>query len=577
MTYTDSAVLDHRRTTAGRPETLVSLLRRRAASAPDALLYEVLEDGDDRALSLTAAELDNHARHVGAILQGLGAQGARAVVLYSPGIEFVNAFFGCLYAGAVAVPAPPPESEEALTRLEALIRDAGARIVLTSSALRAPLASRLAGQDVSVIAPFAAADDCADDWTHPILDGSSLAYLQYTSGPAATQRGVMLSHGNLLHNSELMRRALDVTPEDRMVNWLAPYHELGLIGGILQPLYAGCASVLMTPAHFLERPFRWLRAISRYRATISGGPNFAYDLCVRRTTPAQRAELDLSSWRVALNGTEPVQPRTLAEFSQSFAPHGFDPIGFYPFYAVAEASLMVSGGGRPTAPVIGVFDREELEAGVARIVTARTGHLLASCGQPRPGQLVRIVNPETGFALGAGEVGEIWVGGPSVSPGFWRRRAETMDAFGAFVRDTGDGPFLRTGDLGFLLAGELFVTGKIQNRITVGGHGYLPQEIEEAAGASHEVLSPGGGAAFSIRIDGEETIVILHEVNDPIDAFIPEEVALVVRAAVTRKLGLAVRDVVLLRPGGLPRSAIGKVQRSNCRQRYLEGTLDALS
>lgn len=481
MITTRSAAVASRRTASDRPETLVALLRERALAEPDALVYEFLIDGEDDVRPLTSGELDARARHVGALLQAHGAQGSRVVLLLPSGPEFVAAYFGCLYSGAVAVPVPPPE-EAAATRLDAIVRDSGARFVLTSETHREAAAARFSGRDVAVLAPFTAVDGCSAEWAPPLLDGASLAHLQYTSGPAGSPRGVMLCHDNLLHNSELIRRAADITPEDRLMSWVAPHHEMGLLMGILQPLVAGCTGVLMDPVLFLEAPHRWLRAISRRGVTVSGAPNHAYDLCVRRTTPEQRADLDLSCWRVAMTGTETVEPGTLADFSRTFAPHGFEPIGFYPFYASAEATLLVAGGARPTAPVIGAFDPDALDAGRARLVTARTGRLLASCGQPLPGQLLRIVDPDTGYAKSAGEIGEIWVGGPSVSSGYWRRRAESMDVFGAFIRNTGEGPFMRTGGLGFLLGGQLFVTGRLQARSGVGGQSLLPEGAEVVAG-----------------------------------------------------------------------------------------------
>lgn len=579
MTNTRSAALESRRTASDRPETLVDLLRARALSDPDGVVYELLADGEDGIRTLTAGALDRQARNLGARLQESGAQGSRVVLLLPPGLEFAAAYFGCLYAGAVAVPVllPRTDSPPDVTRFLEIVADSGARFVLVTPQQRHALPDGLDLRAVTVLTPFNWLEDLSDDWCEPVLEGASLAHLQYTSDGAGSPRGVMLSHLNLLHNAEVVRRAVGVTAEDRLLSWVAPHHELGLMMGLLLPVHAGCAGLLMDPSHFLEAPIGWLQAISRFEVTITAAPNFAYDLCVRHTTRAQRTQLDLSSWRVAMNGSEPVQPRTLEEFSDAFGPSGFDAVGFYPFYSAAEATLLVAGGGRPTAPTIAAFDHEELDAGRARLVTSRTGRLLTSCGQPRPGQLVRVVDPETLNARAPGEVGEIWVGGPGVSAGYWRRRAESMEAFGVFVRDTGEGPFVRTGDLGFLLGGELFITGRLHARLTLGGRSHLPADIEEMAAASHEALVPGGGAAFTVPTQDEGILVVVHELRPRFSRDVPNaEVAQVVRTALARRLGADALDVVLVAPGALPRSPIGKVRRSACRQAYLSGTLAAL-
>lgn len=475
MTNTRSVAKNSRRTASDRPQTLVELLRQRAEAEPDSAVFEILSESGGEVQTLTAGELDRRARDLGARLQEHGAQGSRVMLPLSAGCDFLSAYFGCLYAGAVAVPLAPPRagSRREAERFLAVTRDAGARFILTNAEGREGLPSAIDPRAVTVLLPFDSVEDLSDEWSPPVLEGLSLAHLQYSSGPDGSPRGVMLSHTNLLHSAEVIRRAVDISPDDRLLAWGAPHQELGLVVGVLQPLHARCASLVVPGLRNLGDPIEWLRVISRFRVTITAAPNSAYDLCARRATPAQRARLDLRCWRVAMNGSETVQPRTLAEFSEAFAPHGFEPTGFYPFYSAAETTLLVTGGGRPTAPVIGAFAKEDLEAGHARLVTARTGRLLTSCGQPRPGQLVRIVDAETLYLRGAGEVGEVWVSGPGVAAGYWRRRAETQDAFGAFIRDTGEGPFLRTGDLGFLLGGELFVTGPVQPRPAVRGRSHL--------------------------------------------------------------------------------------------------------
>jgi acyl-CoA synthetase (AMP-forming)/AMP-acid ligase II len=566
-----------RRPASQGPATLVELLRQRTAAAPDALAYDFLEDGEERSMPFTRAELDRRARHVAAVLQGAGATGGTAVLLFQPGADYVTAFWGCLYAGVIAVPAYPPQDNRHAQRIQRILQDAGARFILTSEGLRDPIAAQLQGFPIEVLAPLGDPADRSGEWREPRIGASSLAFLQYTSGSTGSPRGVMLSHANLLYNSELIRQAFGVTPEDRMVSWLPPYHDMGLIGGILQPVYAGCSTVMMTPVHFLQRPLRWLRAISRHRGTISGGPNFAYDLCLRKVTPEQRAELDLSSWKVALNGAEPVQARTLRQFAEAFGPAGFRESAFYPCYGLAEATLMVSGGERETSPVARAFDPAALEAGQAQATTAADGHLLIGCGRTRLAQEIRIVDPQSCVSRRDGEIGEIWVSGPSIATGYWRRKEESMATFAGRVAESGEGTYLRTGDLGFLHEGELFVTGRIKDLIIIRGRNHYPQDIEEVAAASHPALRPGGGAAFAVPVNGDEALVIVHEVQrTAVRSVDPEAVGRAVRIAIAEQLGLQVHDVVLLRPAGLPKTSSGKVQRRACRQQYLEGSLPAL-
>ena len=342
------------------PVTLVDVLRARAAAHPDALVYTFLSEGEDQEARLTAGALDARARGLAAWLQGALVAGERVLLLIPPGLAYIEALFGALYAGAVAVPAYPPRPHRSLSRLRSLLREAQPAVVLTTASILSGLERHPAG----VIDPggprWLAVDGPAVDgagrwsdgqasWRPPEVGGQTLALLQYTSGSTGEPRGVMLTHANLLDNLATIRRSIGVTSASRGVCWLPPYHDMGLVGGILQPLYAGCSTVLMSPNAFLRRPLGWLEAIARERATINGGPTFAYELCVRTTTPQQRAGLDLSGWEVAFVGAEPVHAETLDRFASAFGPAGFRPAAFRPVYGLAEATLMVSGG-RAAAP-----------------------------------------------------------------------------------------------------------------------------------------------------------------------------------------------------------------------------------
>ncbi len=535
------------------------ILRARAAADPGRWGYAFLADGEAESARLTYGELDARARAIAVRLLQAASPGDRALLLYPPGLEFVAAFCGCLYAGVVAVPAYPPSSHRRSGRLGAIVADALPTVVLTTTALAARWAAsearpaELGGR--GLIATDELHGDLAAGWREPPLDRSSLAFLQYTSGSTSTPKGVMVSHGNLFANEEMIRLAFGQSAESVIVGWLPLYHDMGLIGNVLQPLYVGAPCVLMPPLAFLQSPARWLRAVSRYRATTSGGPSFAYELCVRRIAAADRRNLDLSSWRVAFNGAEPVRADTLDRFAETFAPCGFRREVFYPCYGLAEATLFVSGGERQAAP----------------LVRQREGRPVVGCGRTWGGQRIAVVSPDTPAPCAAGDVGEIWVAGPAVAQGYWGRPAASEETFGARLAD-GAGPFLRTGDLGFLAAGELFVTGRIKDLIIVRGRNHYPQDLELTAERSLPGLRPGGGAAFTVEAAGEEHLVLVHEVERgaPVD---PAAALQAVRTAIAEEHDVHVHQLVLIRAGSLPKTSSGKVQRYACRQAFLHGEL----
>ncbi|MCP3144577.1 condensation domain-containing protein [Pyxidicoccus xibeiensis] len=565
--------------------TLVELSRRRAEAHADQRAYTFLVDGEGEEAHLTYAELDRRARAIGGFLQARGARGERVLLLYPPGLDYVAAFVGCLYAGAVAVPAYPPDPmrvARTLPRLEAVIQDARARFALTTGFIQS-VAESLGEQSAALagltwVATDALDDAEADGWKDPGARRESLAFLQYTSGSTGTPRGVMLSHGNLLHNSLAIHRCFEHTEDSRGVIWLPPYHDMGLIGGVLQPLCGGFPVVLMSPLDFLKRPARWLEAISRYRATTSGGPNFAFDLCVRKTTPEQRAALDLSSWDVAFNGAEPVRAETLERFAQAFAGSGFRKQAFYPCYGLAEATLIASGGRKLTPPVERTFVGEALQQGRAEAAEpgADGARVLVGCGQRVLDQELLVVDPESRVPSAAGRLGEIWVRGESVAASYWERAEESEATFRAHRADTGEGPYLRTGDLGFLAGGELFVAGRIKDLIILRGRNHYPQDLELTAEGSHPAMRPGCSAAFAVEAGGEERLVVVMEVDRKHLAE-PSEAIDAIRRAIAGAHEVAVGTVVLIPAGGLPKTSSGKVQRRACRAMYQAGELEVLA
>jgi len=564
--------------------SLVDLLRRRAAEEPDSALFAFLPDGEDGvAVTLTRGELDRRARAVAAQLQDLGLGGGRALLLYPPGLEFIAAFFGCLYAGVAAVPAYLPRLNRPMTRLRSIVVDSRPCAVLTCSSQwkDAPRwevgVPELRGVH-RVVTDLETGDlgELAERWSDPAARRHMLAFLQYTSGSTAAPKGVMITHGNLLHNSALIHDCFGSVPDSRGVFWLPLFHDMGLIGGVIQTLYCGGSSTLFSPVSFVQRPIRWLQAISRTRAIISGAPNFAYELCVDKTTPSERALLDLSCWRVAFNGAEPVRPETLDRFALAFAPAGFRREMFLPCYGLAEATLLVSGGPRGRAPVVLSVDALALGRGeVAEPSRRGPGKRLAGSGKVAAGHRVVVVDPETGIRCTPDRVGEIWVSGPSVARGYWGRTAETEETLRARLGD--DGPFLRTGDLGFLKDGVLFVTGRLKDMIILGGRNVYPQDVEWTAERCHPALRVGGAAAFAVEVDGEERLAVVHEIERNLDQDVVVEVMAAIRRAVALEHDIEVHAIRLIKMPSLPKTSSGKLQRHACRERFLAGTLEVVA
>jgi acyl-CoA synthetase (AMP-forming)/AMP-acid ligase II len=565
--------------------TLVELLRYRGTHQPDQTAYTFLYNGETETSSLTYGELEQQARMIAAQLQELGlTDGERALLLYSPGLEFIAAFFGCLYAKVVAVPGYPLRPNQKLFRLQAIVGDAQAAVVLTTKSELLNIESRFAENlelaSMRFLATNNIASNLASDWQEPTLCESTLAFLQYTSGSTGTPKGVMVSHDNLLHNLEDLDLGWEHTPDSVMVTWLPTFHDMGLIYGVLQPLYKGFPCYLMASLSFLQLPIRWLQAISRYKATHSGAPNFAYDLCVHKTTPEQRATLNLSSWRMALNGAEPVRENVLRRFAETFTPYGFDLTSFCPGYGLAEATLKVTTVRKKDMPVFYKVQAEAL--GQNRVVEA-TEHsseqqqkvqTLVGCGRTEIDTKILIVHPERLTTCAFFEVGEIWVSGLTVAQGYWRRTEETEQTFRAYLADTKEGPFLRTGDLGFLKDGELFVTGRLKDVIIIRGRNYYPQDIELTVGNSHPALRPSCGAAFTVEVEGKERLVVVQEVERSwLRRLDVDEVVGDIRQALMAQHELRAHATVLIKTGSIPKTSSGKIQRSACRNKFLDGTL----
>ncbi|WP_052172659.1 type I polyketide synthase [Nocardia sp. BMG111209] len=559
--------------------TLIETLFTRAGERPDDPVYTFLTDGDvdGPAERLTYARLGRRTRAIAAALRESHPE--RALLLYPAGLEFVEAFFGCLAAGVVAVPAPVTEWENrTLHRLRRLVAHADVQIVLApqrviaeAAALREQL-PELAG--LTWTATDTIPDDFGTQWQPVDLDPESVAFLQYTSGSTSAPRGVRLTHANLLHNQAAIAAGLGHDPAvleswdgALFASWLPMYHDMGLIAPVLHTVHLGGHSVLMSPLHFLQRPERWLQAISAFGAHTSGGPNFAYELCLRRISPEQRERLDLGRWRVAFNGAEPVRATTVRRFTETFAAAGFRPAAMHPVYGLAEATLLVTAAASAAPPTL-------YEVPGRYIVGDRAHHAeLVGVGRPPAGLAVAVADPESGVARGEGEEGEIWVAGNSVAAGYFRDEQATAATFGATLPGD-DRRYLRTGDLGFLSGGELFVTGRQKDLLIVDGRNHYPQDLELTVETAHPAVRAGCVAAFSVDFGvGGEQPVVVAEVRAEITAE-PGEIETAVRGAVATEHGLTLAAVALIRPGTIAKTSSGKIARRACRDTYLSGELD---
>jgi acyl-CoA synthetase (AMP-forming)/AMP-acid ligase II/acyl carrier protein len=564
-------------------DSLVDLLRARASVMGDKRVFSYLRGDGEEEGSLTYRGLHEHAMAIAAELQSVTSPGDRALLLYPVGLDFITAFFGCLYAGVVAVPAAPPGRNRSTSSADAIFDAAKPSLVLSTADYQQQ-ASQSNGHFSKLFQRRWLATDRVNPerqqaWCDPHVDSRQIAFLQYTSGSTSSPKGVVLNHRNLLYNSAVIQRAFGNTADSSAVFWLPLYHDMGLIGGVIQPIYCGGSCTLLAPAAFLQRPALWLETISRTGATISGGPNFAYDLCARKVSAKERAGLNLGRWKVAFVGAEQIRPQTLERFEAAFAACGFHREAFLPCYGLAEATLMVSGSSRVAAPTVVHVNSEALARNRIQFTTPGDVKVrsFVGCGRCLSGQRVVIVDPESRVACAEENVGEIWIQGPSVAAGYFERSAATATAFGAHLADNGHGPYLRSGDLGFVHNRELFVTGRVKDLIIVRGRNFYPEDIEHTVDHAYDGLRAGYGAAFSIDLDGRDRLVIVQEV-EPRRRDLDTTAALqAIRLAVVARHELEVHAIVLVKAGDVPKTSSGKTRRSACRERYLAGQLEVLA
>lgn len=556
------------------PSTLTELLARRAANQPKAAAYTWLRDGEEEGETLTFGQLHQRALILGERLSKLHPVGARVILLDPLGLDFMVAFFGSLYAGLIPVPVSLPSRQRGMHVLRGIINDTAAVCLLSSAPIFQKYEKALSGElGIATLERVAITRVPAEpnpDFRPVTVSPKDLALLQYTSGTTGIARGVMVTHANMLHNQQQIEHSFDHNEQTVIVSWLPLFHDMGL-GTALQGVWLGVQCVLMSPAAFVQKPMRWPAAVSRYRASFSGGPDFAYELCVRHADPAECAALDLSCWTGAFNGSEAVRATTVERFISRFSPYGFARAGHRPVYGLAEATLLVTSEGPGEPPIIRHFSTPPVEQEAES--APRGSRALVSCGRPWLGTRVVIVDPKTLEICRPGREGEVWVGGQSVCAGYWQKPAASESTFRCYTSD-GDGPFLRTGDLGFLEGGGLFITGRLKDLIIIRGENHYPQDIEATVSECHPALEPQRCAAFAIDGDDGEQLVIVQEVKRTalrrLDA---DDVFRAIRSAVSRGHSLHTGAIVLLRPASLPRTSSGKVQRRLCARAYHAKTL----
>ncbi|OUS31219.1 hypothetical protein A9Q99_04270 [Gammaproteobacteria bacterium 45_16_T64] len=563
--------------------TFVALLQARAEKHPEKIAYTFLPDGEEAGINVTFGELDIQAKAVAQRLLTLGAEGDRALLLFPSSLEFVFGFFGCLYAGMVAVPAYPPRRNQNLGRLQSIIDDCDPTLVLcTSKVMRVaePLFKETGGlDDLRWLAVDEVQPEESAGWDYPNIDRPSIAFLQYTSGSTGNPKGVMVSHRNLIANESQIQTGFEFNDSEVFVSWVPLFHDMGLIGMTLQPMYLGVRCVFMSPASFLQKPLRWLKAVTDYNGTVICAPNFAYELAIHQISDEQREELDLSTIRHALSGAEAVRPQTIENFIATYESAGFVRGTFTPTYGLAESTLVISCAPKGDTPRFETVSASDLEQNKAIKVGAdfdgKTIDLVSNGGAYLDGKIV-IAQPETCTELPEGDVGEIWSSGGHIAEGYWKNEKATEETFQGFT-DAGEGPFLRTGDLGCVIDGNLYITGRMKDVIIIRGGNHYPQDVEHTVQKSNVALKADAGAAFSVEMDGEERLIVVQEVERRFRRRLNTEVvSAAVRQAVAENHELQVHTIVYLRPGKILKTSSGKIQRRGNKQAFIDGTHDVI-
>ena len=560
--------------------SIVEILQQKAIAKPEAIAYIFLEDGEHKEIKLTYRELENRVKAIAKQLQGIVDPGSRALLVYSynDSLEFIQAFFGCLYAGVVAVPCHPPMNRLTTVEVQTRLVDAKAEIVLSNATLLPQLQKQLTDSENAAVKwlDTTKIKALAEDYRIPAIDPDSLAFLQYTSGSTGEPKGVTIAHRCLLQNQEMLRLAFGHDEHSVGAGWLPLFHDMGLIGNVIQTIYLGACCVMMSPVSFVQKPIRWLQAVSKYKVTTSGAPNFAYDLLCDRAKDSQIEQLDLSNWKLAFCGAEPVKEATIERFSQKFAACGFQKSAFYPCYGMAEATLMITGGDYRKPPIVKYIDKIALEENkvVGKSKEQSGVTTIVSAGHPWLDGKIAIANPQTLTECAADEVGEIWFASSSVGKGYWQKPEVTVKTFQATLNGK---QYLRTGDLGFICDNELYITGRLNDVLVFWGLNHYPQQIERTVEESHEALKPNCGAAISVNVAGERLVIVQEIERSHRRSFVLEDVVESIRWAIFQQHFIDVYSIVLLKPGALPKTSSGKVQRNATKERYLADGLSVMA
>ncbi len=565
-------------------ENIVSIINERAIRTPDKNIYRFLEDGETETASFTIKQLDSKARMVAQNLLKHGKKGDRILLLFPTGLDYVAAFFGCLYAGMIAIPAYPPRRNRSLDRVVSIIKDSGATISLLSRKVSEDISRNFADDDILNTINWVVFEDFhesdASGWKMPDIQSEDLALLQYTSGSTGEPKGVMISHGNIIYNSEYIRRSFSFDENLQGVNWLPIFHDMGLIGTIIQPAYVGGANVIMPPVTFLKNPLNWLKAIDKYKANNGGGPNFSYDYCIQKTTEEERASFDLSHMETFYCGAEPIRQSTLETFAMGLKASEMSRNMLFPCYGLAEGTLIVSGSHMGAGPKYLNVDADSLSKNQINILAEQeeNGIKLVGCGHLWMDTKVLIVDPETHLEVQDGTIGEVWIAGPTVAKGYWNNQELSHQIFHAQLADTHEGHFMRSGDLGFFHQEELYITGRLKDLIIIRGVNYYPTDIEFTVQHNSTTLRQYGGAAFPLVVEGDEKLAVVQELERTamrLDDY--EPILNTIRQDIAMEHELEVYAIILIRTGSLPLTSSGKIQRRHCKNLFLNEQLSVVA
>ncbi|NOY49184.1 MAG: AMP-binding protein [Chlorobi bacterium] len=559
-------------------ETYIEVIKNRVLEKPEHVVFRFLNDGVNENESLTYRQLELRSKALGAKMQEYGKKGDRVLLLFPPGLSYVASIFACFYSGFIAVPAYPPRRNHKLTRLNTIIADSGAGISIISRKVYNDIERNFADDEKLKSIRWIIYEDVSDDdalkWADTGIFPGDIALLQYTSGSTGNPKGVMLSQLNLLYNSEYIHRTFEFNSSSVGVNWLPIFHDMGLIGGVLQSAYLGLTNVGMPPTAFLKNPLNWLKAMEKYGGTTGGGPNFGFDYCLEKISDEDKKLLDLSKVKTFYCGAEPVRKPTMEAFSKEF---GIETRQMYPVYGMAETTLIASGGYQSEAPKYISLKSDKLSKGKVEIATDDYDRKveLVGCGHAWMETVIEIVDPGTFNKLPELNVGEIWVAGPTVAKGYWEKPEETERTFNAFIKNSGEGPFLRTGDLGFLNDGELYITGRLKDMIIIRGVNYYPNDIEFTIQKNSADFRQNGGAAIPVIKDGKEKLVIVQELErTALRKDNHDELISLIRERISDEYELDVYAVCLIRTGSIPLTSSGKIQRRQTKYDYLNKQLN---